>query len=354
MSISRTRACWAVVLCMSCALATRAAAQDTTFQPTFNVHGFLQIYYRAGDPLTKDGFRLRKSDLKFSGDVSPRLKWRVTFDAGKALGIDTKAVEVADSTAISEAAIDQKSKLLQDAALTYIVNKDFSIDVGQQVLPMTLEGKMSASQIETIERNLFTSERSRAIGLGDTRDIGVSANGFAFNTIEYHAGVFNEAGESAGTLDPNQQKTFMGRVAIHPSFLPALQIGGTAGYQGGARPIQRRRGGTEIQYRVPLFTLRAESMSARDGDLRRFGWYGLGALRPTDRVQLSARFDSWDRDLSGEESLINAYERQVVVGGSYAMDAVTKIVVNVVHQTFPNVDGIPSGTFLLTAFQATF
>ena len=229
MSISRTRACWAVVLCMSCALATRAAAQDTTFQPTFNVHGFLQIYYRAGDPLTRDGFRLRKSDLKFSGDVSPRLKWRVTFDAGKALGIDTKAVEVADSTAISEAAIDQKSKLLQDAALTYIVNKDFSIDVGQQVLPMTLEGKMSASQIETIERNLFTSERSRAIGLGDTRDIGVSANGFAFNTIEYHAGVFNEAGESAGTLDPNQQKTFMGRVAIHPSFLPALQIGGTAG-----------------------------------------------------------------------------------------------------------------------------
>ena len=130
------------------------------------------------------------------------------------------------------------------------------------------------------------------------RDIGVSANGFALNTIEYHVGVFNETGRRCGTTDANDQKAFMGRVSIHPPFVPALQFGASGGYEGGARYGAARRGGTEVQFRVPLFTLRAESMSARDGNLRRFGWYGLGAVRPTSNIQLVARYDSWDRDLS--------------------------------------------------------
>src|SRR5262249_11084472 len=136
-------------------------------------------------------------DLKFNGDVSPKLKWRVTFDAGKLLSLNTKSTEIADSSALLDAAVDQKSKLLQDAALTYIVNDNLNFDIGQQVIPMSLEGKMQSSQIETVERNLFTSERSRAVGLADVRDVGVSANGFVLNTIEYHAGVFNETGDAA-------------------------------------------------------------------------------------------------------------------------------------------------------------
>ena len=353
------RARWALITIASCLLATRAKAQDSVTAPAvpdlgltpFSLHGYIQVYYRAGDPLTKDGFRLRKSDIKFEGDVSPKLKWRVSFDAGKLLALNTKVSEV-DSTALSEASVDQKSKLLQDAALTYFVNKDFNFDIGQQVIPMTLEGKIPSSQVETIERNLFTSERSRAAGLADVRDIGVSANGFVLNTIEFHAGVFNETGDAAGTTDANEQKAFIGRISIHPPQVPALQFGATGGYEGGTRTAQRRRGGTEIQFRVPLFTLRAESMSARDGNLQRFGWYGLGALRPTSNIQLVARYDSWDRDLSHDVSIVDAYERQVVVGGSYSLDPVTRISINVVRQTFPNVDNIRSGTFLLTAFQA--
>ena len=186
------------------------------------------------------------------------------------------------------------------------------------------------------------------------RDIGVTANGFALNTIEYHAGVFNETGDAAGTTDANQQKAFIGRISIHPPFVPALQFGATGGYEGGSATGRRRRGGTEVQFRVPLFTLRAESMSARDGNLQRFGWYGLGALRPTSNIQLVARYDSWDRDLSHDLSIVDAYERQIVVGGSYALDPVTRIAINVVRQTFPNVNNIRSGTFLLTAFQASW
>jgi hypothetical protein len=358
------RARWALFSIASCVLAPRAHAQDSVaapllapplapaFAPTFSLHGFIQVYYRVGDPLIRDGFRLRKSDIKFSGDVSPRLKWRVTFDAGKLLALSNTVADVDSSAVLTQAAVDQKTKSLQDAALTYFASRDFNFDIGQQVLPMTLEGSIPSSKMETIERNLFTSERSRAVGLADVRDVGVSANGVALHTIEYHAGIFNEIGDGAGTLDVNQQKSFVGRVSIHPPILPALQFGATGGYEGGARSAQRRRGGTEIQYQVPLFTVRAESMSARDGNLRRSGWYGLGALRPLSSVQLVARYDSWDRDLSNDATIVDAYERQVVLGGSYALDPATKISVNVVRQTFPNVDTIRSGTFVLTAFQA--
>ena len=193
------RARWALITIASCLLAGRATAQqDSVAMPaptldlTFRVHGYIQVYYRAGDPLTKDRFRLQETDLKFDGDVSPRLKWRVTFDAGKLLTLNTKATEISDTVALSDAAVDQKSKLLQDAALTYFINRNLNFDIGQQVIPMSLEGKIQSSQVETIERNLFTSGRSRAVGLADVRDVGVTANGFALNTIEFHAGVFNE------------------------------------------------------------------------------------------------------------------------------------------------------------------
>ena len=176
------------------------------------------------------------------------------------------------------------------------------------------------------------------------RDLGVSANGFVLNAIEYHAGVFNETGEDAGSTDTNDQKAVIGRVSIHPSPIPALQFGGSGAYESGPRLLQRSRGGAEIQYRAQLFTLRAETMAARDGDLHRFGWYGLGAIRPIPNLQLAARFDSWDRERGKELSVVDGYERQITVGGSWALERAAKIAVNVVRQTFPNISSVRSGT----------
>jgi hypothetical protein len=201
-----------------------AAAQDTLAVSPVDLHGFLQVYYRTGDPLIKDGYRLRKADWKFSGNISPRRRRRIAFDAAKALNLN-KSAAVGDSLALGDASVDQKSRMLQDAALTYAVNRQLQIDVGQQIVPLSYEGTIPSAKVETIERTLFISERSRAVGLGDVRD---------------------------------------------------------------------------IVYSSPLFTLRGEVMQARDGSLHRLGWYGLGALRPTSRLQRSARFDSWDRDRTHE------------------------------------------------------
>lgn len=339
-------------------LSSQLGAQDTTLShtlPPFELHGFVQIYYRNGDPLTKDGFRLRKADLKFNGILSPQLKWRVTFDASKAITLNKTLSELGDSAALSDAAVDQRTRILQDAALTYTVNHALNLDIGQQIVPLTLEGTISTAQVETIERTLFIIERSRAGGLGEVRDIGVSANGRTLDFLEYHIGVFNETGEDAGTTDANDQKAVIGRVVLHPSMFPRFQIGGSGAYEGGPTTQQRQRAGGEAQYRDDSFTLRAEMMSARDGTLKRAGWYGLGAYRPTKQLQFVARYDSWDRDLSHDLSIFDAFERQIVAGGSYLLSgSPAKIAVNVVRQTFPNVTTVRSGTIVLVAFQAVW
>jgi hypothetical protein len=331
-----------------------ARAQDTTARAEHNVdvHGFVQVYYRAGDPTVKDGYRLRKADLKFSGDISPHVRWRVGFDAAKVLTLSKSEVAVGDSEALSDASVDQRTRILQDAALTVTVNKFLSLDVGQQIVPLSLEGTISTAYVETIERTLFITERSRAVGLGDVRDIGASANGSVPFGLEYHVGLFNETGESQGTTDANDQKALIGRVVYHVPSIPGLQLGGSGAFEGGPFEQRRERAGSEIQFKNSVLTLRTESMAARDGGLHRFGWYGLGAWRVTSNLQLVSRYDAWDRDRSAETSTFDAYERQVTAGTSYLLDGGNaKIALNIVHQTFPNIASSANGTFALIAFQ---
>lgn len=356
MSPSRACARWALALSVCLAAIHRAGAQDTVAAknlPPIEIHGFIQVYYRSGDPLIKDGYRLRKADLKFTGFISPRLNWRISFDAGKVLTLSSTQTAIDDSVALTGVNVDQRTRMLQDAALTFRAYKYLALDVGQQIIPLSLEGTIPTSNVETVERTLFITEKSRAIGLGDIREVGASANG-AYQGLEYHLGLFNETGEDAGTTDANDQKTVMARVAYHPPAFPAFQIGGSGGFQGGPTPQRRQRVASEIQYRDARLTLRGETMSARDGTLQRFGWYTLGAFRPTKFWQLTGRFDSWDRDRSGESSLTNALERQVTAGVSYLFDNTAKVAFNVVRQTFPNVSNVRDGTFGLLAFQAVW
>jgi hypothetical protein len=357
MKFCRTRAVSTIWVVLFFAFASIARAQqDSVRISPVTIHGFILGLYRAGDPLIVDGYRLRKADLRLSGEASPHLRWRISFDAAKALTINRTVSAINDSLVLSDASIDQRSAILQDAALTYALNRALSFDIGQQIIPQGLEGTYPTAQIETIERTLFVAERSRGVGLGDVRDIGISANGSVLDgQVEYHAGVFNEMGESAGTTDANQQKAVIGRVAIHPRVFPQFQIGGTAGHEGGPENIRHDRLGGEAQYRDRFMTLRAEVMSAHDGLLHRLGWYGLGAFRPTSRLQLVGRYDWWDRDTDAERTLPNALETQVVLGASYLLEGnVAKIALNVVHQEFPHAGNVRPGTFLLAGFSGVW
>src|SRR5437763_13090906 len=93
----------ALSVALSVASAPHVRAQDSAAVlrlPPFEVHGFLELYYRSGDPTIKDGYRLRKADLKFSGLISPRLRWRVTFDGAKVLALNTTSIAISDTATI--------------------------------------------------------------------------------------------------------------------------------------------------------------------------------------------------------------------------------------------------------------
>lgn len=321
------------------------AAADVHF------HGFVEVYYRAGDPTTTDGYRLRKADLKVSGVLSPHLLWRVGFDGAKVIGIATRS----DSAgAVTGVALDQRGRPLQDAAVTYVVNRSLQIDAGQQLLPLSLEGTIPTPQVETIERTMFIVERSRGTGFGDVRDIGVSLNGATASGLEYHAGVFNETGESQNATDANAQKAVIGRLVWHAHAIPGLQVGGSGAFEGGPAEQRRQRAGGEAQYATRRVTVRAEAMGGTDGALRRFGWYALTAVRPGRGIELVARADTWDRDLGAEQSVNDALERQIVAGASCAIDGgAGRVLLNLVHQSFPNVSA-PRATFALVAFEAVW
>ena len=350
--------------------AGRLAAQDTTATPSpapngpvpaapaVQINGLLQVWYLDGHTVTSahDSYRIRRADIKLSGIISPRVRWRISLDGAKLLNLNKTTTIAADSSVLEDVAVDQRSRILQEASINVTLAPAVRVDVGQQIIPLSYEGVTAASQIETIERTMFIAERGRGGGISDVRDIGAAVRGsVADNHVDYQIGVFNEFGDTQNSTDQNDQKATIGRLAFRVPGLSALQLGASGGVEGGALPQQRReRAGGEGQFRNRWVTLRAELMGARDGTLRRLGYYGLGALRPTPDIELVGRWDYWDPDLHNESGAVNAAEREIVAGASYFIEGgATRLAANVVRSTFPSAI-VQSSTLLLFSLQVVW
>lgn len=351
-------------------LAARLGAQDTSSTaskpakppaqeaPAVQIDGLLQVWYYDGHTITAphDSYRIRRADVRFTGVISPRVRWRISLDGAKLLTLTKTTTTVNDSTALKDIALDQRTRILQEASINVAIVPSVRLDVGQQVIPLSLEGIIAASQIETIERAMFIAERNRGGGLGDVRDIGAAARGtLAGGNIDYQAGLFNEMGESQNTTDQNDQKAAIGRVALRMPMLQNLQFGASGGYEGGPLPTQHReRAGGEALFRTLRLTLRGEVMGGRDGTTRRLGYYGLGAIRPATSLELVARYDVWDPDLHNESGPTNAAEHEIVGGVNYYIDGgATRLAANLIRSTFPS-GTVPSSTQLLLALQVAW
>jgi len=364
MQLSRLTAFLAVAL-----IAQRLGAQDTasTSHPSGNeapppapavqLDGLIQIWYLDGHTLTNahDTYRIRRADIKLSGVISPRVRWRVSLDGAKLLNLNKTTTVAGDSTVVKDVSVDQRSRILQEASINVAILPTLRVDVGQQIIPLSYEGVTTASQIETIERTMFIAERGRGGGISDVRDIGAEARGSTIGGyVDYQLGVFNEFGETQNSTDQNDQKAAIGRVALHVPFLPALQFGASGGAEGGAAPQRHERAGGEAQFRNRWLTLRSEVMGARDGSFRRLGYYGLGAVRPRADVELVGRWDYWDPDLHNETGQLDAAERELVGGASYFIDGgSTRLAANVVRSSFPS-GRVPSSTMILLALQVVW
>ena len=315
-------------------------------------NGLLQTWFLAGNGGLTDTFRIRRAELKFTGEISPHFKWTVMIDPAKSLSLSNTFTTVSGTTVLKDTSVNQASRILQDAFITLSYFKRANINAGQFKIPLSLEGLQSSGQLDT-ERALFASDRARGGTFGDIRDIGIMLYGPLSKEVDYQIGVFNGSGESQNDLDKNDQKAVAGRLVVRPSFIRGLQLGGSGVWGNGQRadrPRRDRLGAESMFVRGPI-TLKGELMTGSDGAVHRRGYYGHFGYKFDPKFQGIFRVDTWDPDISRENNAASATERDYVAGFNYFIrEKYFKLQFNYLRKTFAN-GLIPSRNVLLLNLQ---
>jgi hypothetical protein len=321
--------------------ATASAA--TTFPPTA-VTGMMQIQSLGGDNL-RSTFRIRRAELKLVSDLGRGAIATVMIDVSKALVL---------STAGPTPTVLQGTRVIQDAFLSMPFHR-IVFEAGQQRLPLGLEGSHGSSALETIERSLMTTDKSRGASYGDVRDLGLMAKG-RFAAFEYKAGVFNGSGEAMNEADRNVGKSVAGQLIWRPAFVKGLRIGTsgvTSGAASGDKPT-RDRAGMDVQLTRGRLLLQAEGMAGRDGAVVRHGMYALAAWSLLPNLKVTGRFDAWDPDVKVETSAATVTGRDYTAGLTWAPKGTRlRLQSALIRKTYSS-NITPAATLVLTQVQAAW
>jgi len=301
--------------------------------------GLVQGWFTTGSGVTNT-FRLRRTELKLTGELNPRTRWTMMVDPAKTLNVANSYTTIDGTRVVSDSAVNQGGRMLQDAFISLAYSPSFSVELGQQRLPFGSEGTQSASRLDTMERALYMSDRARGGSYGDVRDLGVIARGqLAHGRLEYSGGLFNGLGESMNDVDRNDQKAIAGRLVARPG-LTGLQVGGS--YARGALTSldtgRRDRSGVEIGYARGRYGFRSEFVAGWDGAIPRRGYYAQGTARLTARLQAVVRQDVWDPDTRNEATAATVTETDWVTGLNFQPTAQKVLLqVNYAHKAFMSV-----------------
>jgi len=311
-----------------------------------SIDGLLQVMLTGGDASLKSTYRIRRAEFKVTTELGRKAQAIIMIDLAKALALSTDG--------LGQWSVSQNSRVLQDAYVTSPVWHT-QLDAGQQRLALGLEGSSSASGLETVERALMESSRSRGASFGDVRDLGVAARG-SWHALDYKGGVFNGSGETMNDADKNVGKALVAQLGWRVPFIHGLRIGGsgaTSGSPTGDKPV-RDRAGVDVRYTHGPALLQGELMAGRDANLPRQGMYLLGAYAVVPSLKLVARFDSWDPDLHHEATPADVAERDYLLGFTWLPSATRlKLQFNVVRKGYTH-SITPWATMALTQLQASW
>lgn len=305
--------------------------------PTVKFGGLVQGWYLAGDEGFNDTFRIRRAELKVSGELAKKFGWLVMIDPAKSL-------------TVSSGTVNQASRVLQDAYITVAAPHGTTVQVGQFRIPLSREGVEPTIALDTVERALFLADRARNGNYGDIRDIGVSLKGTLAKRYDYHVGIFNGSGESQNDTDRDERKAVVGKfVATVADGLRVGVSGAWGGPEEAGRPRRDRLGGDVLFTRGPL-KLAAELMTGRDGALERRGYYLHAGYRFRPRLEGVVRVDGWDPDTAHEGGLTAANETDYIVGVNYSLMATLRLQANAVHKVFSD-DALEDRNLVLVNLQ---
>jgi uncharacterized coiled-coil protein SlyX len=299
--------------------------------------GVIQAWFGAGDRGFADTFRIRRAEMKFTGDLLPNVKWTAMFDLAKILSLNTTHATIDGTPVVRTVTVNQASRIFQEAYITLSHLKNANVNIGQFKVPLSQEALQSTSTLDTVERALFLSDRSRGGGLADNRDLGVMAFGPLGKQFDYQLGVFNGVGESQNDVDENDTKAVIGRLVFHPTALKGFQIGGSGAWAPGTAALNPRhhRLGAEILYQRDKLRLKSEYMGGIDGDTHRRGYYAHAGYRFLPKLEGIFRFDMFDPETGRESTALTVTERDYIAGFNYYFrENNFKVQVNYLRKTF--------------------
>lgn len=242
----------------------------------------LQGWYLADDTAkASNTFRVRRTEIKLSGKITPSWGFEVMLDPSKSQGFNA----------------GQDSKILQDMAISYIGLKGHELSLGQKKITFTEEGVRSSSELDFAERSQIT----RAVS--DRRETGLFYKGELSGKVGVMASVTN--GTAANVLDDSND-TVVGSLRLDLKPVKGLLIGASGSSSGGetAAHLERTRYGAHVKYDGPEsmpIAFRAEYVTATDGqagkaDLERDGYYATVMYTIQKQFQLAVRYDEYNRD----------------------------------------------------------
>ncbi len=317
--------------------ATTSKPSQSPENERIKFNGLVQGWYASGNAGYSDTFLLRRAELRFSGQLSPHVKWMMMIDPAKALTLNKTYTTIDGSRVVSDVNVNPSSRILQDAYITLDYNKNLQVQIGQFKVPLSLEGLQANAKLDTVERTLFASDRARGGNYGAVWDTGVMIRGTLSDHADYQAGLFNGSGEHHNDVDRNDQKALIGRFVVRPPFLKGLQVGSSGAWGGRARAdrLRRDRLGAEVVFSQSHFTFKSEWMVGKDSETHRLGYYTHFAYRLTPKLEAIFRYDSWDPDTRLETNPLTVTERDYVAGFNYFFtENNVKFQFNYVHKTF--------------------
>lgn len=279
--------------------------------------GLVQGWYQQGDEGFVGSFRLRRSELGISGEVTSRARFMVMIDPSKALSLNTQTRAISGAPVLTQMSVNHASRILQDAYVAVAVAPHLDVQVGQFKVPLNFEGLASSYALPLVERSLIDTDRTRGGTFGDLRDIGLMARGAFANGLEYRLGVFNGLGFNQNDLDKDNRKAVAGRLA-YKTPVTGLQVGGFGALDKDASAeIERKRMGLDAQYLHGPLLLQAELVAGSDGTLDRLGYYATIGYKITKTAEVVARYDALDPDTNFDTTTANVTERDYDVGFNY-------------------------------------
>lgn len=313
------------------------------------VGGLMQTWYTT-DSKANDSYRLRRMEIKLSGQISPKVSWTSMFDTSKVLTLNTTTA----GGAVTSVGVNNPKHILQDMHLDYALSPELRLTIGQFKVPMSREGLRSSSELLTVERCLFNTLPANAGRVSDIRDVGIQLSG-KYPAGAFAVGIFDDGGARQNAQDDNAQKTFVGRLVRNVALTGdrSLQLGvyGATG-KTGAGPAVRDRLGFELGYATGPHRVEAEAAATQDGTVKGRGGYLLYGYRFNDVWQAVVRYDQWDPD----RSMTQDKERDYLIGVNYFLQGKhAKLQLNLVRKDREAASPFGSSrTLLLTNFQTAW